>query len=504
MKTRHILINLCSALVSYGGLLLFNIITSRIQLLSYGSENNGLLSSVNQIFSYIALLEAGIGTATVRALYHPIVQANDAGVADVLAASKAYYRRSAWWYFLCVLVAAFVWPLVLDTTISYWTIWGVIFFQGVAGVLTFLYCDSITSYLTAAGKNYVNNHVHVIVTLLTYSMKLVICLTGWDLVCISLSHVVVNLIKCGMYHGYMRRICPQYFVRKKVNLSLLKQRGAFLAHEISGVVFFSTDAILLSAFCGLQETSVYAVYSMVVSALRNVIGQMFNGTKYMLGRVYSQDLEQYKKTHDLYNAVYICCVFAVYTVAYLLFLPFVALYTDGVSDAQYLDSRLPMLFVVQELLSCCRNVDSEVIRISLHAKQTTGRAVLEATINLVASMILVQKLGIYGVLAGTILALLYRSNDIILYVNHRILNRSAKREYGVYGINCLTFFVIAMAGNAVPIQASNYLVLLGWAIGVTAGVLCAYLLVNLASNRQLRDLAKRVWCRFFPRHRKDL
>ena len=35
----------------------------------YGSGVNGLLSSVSQIFVYLALFEAGVGTATMQALY---------------------------------------------------------------------------------------------------------------------------------------------------------------------------------------------------------------------------------------------------------------------------------------------------------------------------------------------------------------------------------------------------------------------------------------------------
>ena len=49
--------------------ILLGIVVPKLTLTSYGSEINGLLSSVTQIYSYITLLEAGIGTATLQALY---------------------------------------------------------------------------------------------------------------------------------------------------------------------------------------------------------------------------------------------------------------------------------------------------------------------------------------------------------------------------------------------------------------------------------------------------
>ena len=68
MKNKRLWVNVFSAVMSYGLLLVFSIVSSKLVLVEYGSETNGLLSSVNQLFSYIALLEAGIGTATIQAL----------------------------------------------------------------------------------------------------------------------------------------------------------------------------------------------------------------------------------------------------------------------------------------------------------------------------------------------------------------------------------------------------------------------------------------------------
>ena len=56
------------------------IIIQRLFIVNYGSEVNGLLSSIRQIYVYLALLEVGVGDASVVALYGPI------GYEDHLAA----------------------------------------------------------------------------------------------------------------------------------------------------------------------------------------------------------------------------------------------------------------------------------------------------------------------------------------------------------------------------------------------------------------------------------
>lgn len=485
MKNKRMLKNALSSAIGYGLLLIFSIVSSKFVLIGYGSETNGLISSVNQIFSYIALLEAGIGTATVSALYQPLARQDRDGVCDVLAASRHYYRTATKWYFLCVVAVSFVWPFVLDTEIPYLTIWAVIFFQGVSGVITFWYTSTITNYLLASGRNYININVHMLSSLAAYGLKILICLTDLSIVCISLSLIAVNILKCLFYYFYMRRYCPEYYYTRTPDKKLLKQKNSFLIHEISGVIFSSTDTIILSIFCGLSEASVYAVYALVLNALRTIIGQVFNGTNYILGHSYSEKRDTYYLTHDRYNCFYVCAVFAIFSIAYLLILPFLTIYTRGVTDANYLDVKLPILFVLIELLSACRIVDNQLIKISLHAKQTVSRAMIEAIINLVVSLVLVQFFGIYGVLLGTIVALLYRTNDIIIYTNKNILERSSIKEYVLYGSNFAVFILVILCQNAVQIKASSYFQLIGIAIPVSGGILVLYALVYITTSRYL-------------------
>ena len=495
MKNTRVFKNAVSSALIYGGLLVFNIVASKVLLAGYGSEVNGLLSSVNQLFSYIALLEAGIGTATITALYKPMVEKNEEKVGDVLSSSRKFYNTSAKWYALCVVAVSFVWPFLIDTTISHWIIRGVILIQGLSGIITFCYTATITNYMVASGRNYINNNIHIFTTLLAYFLKLLICYANMNILFISASLVAVNLLKCLLYRVEMKKHCPEYYMKRKADVSLLKQRRSFLAHEISGVIFASTDTIILSIFCGLEIASVYAVYAMVFTALSTIISQVFSGTNYILGESYSQDKENYPETHDMFNGVYICAVFLLFTVAYLFALPFVMLYTKDISDANYSDGKLPLLFVVIQLLSSCRIVDNQLIRISLHAKQTIKASVIESVINIFASLILVQFIGIYGVLCGTILALLYRTNDIILYTNRTILQRSAKKEYVLYGSNIAVFAVIALLREKITIDAFSYTQLVAYAVVGFVLVSVVYLAANMIINPEFRLFIVGVFAR---------
>lgn len=72
-KVRH---NLISSCVGYALSMIIGLILPRFFTLTYGSEVNGLIGSVNQFIVYLGLFEAGVGTALLQALYHQIGRAH--------------------------------------------------------------------------------------------------------------------------------------------------------------------------------------------------------------------------------------------------------------------------------------------------------------------------------------------------------------------------------------------------------------------------------------------
>ena len=107
-------------------------------------------------------------------------------------------------------------------------------------------------------------------------------------------------------------------------------------------------------------------------------------------------------------------------------------------------------------MASSREASSRVINFAGHFKQMQWRAVLEAVINLTASIALVLKFGIYGVIMGTIVAFLWRTNDIILYANKYLLNRSSWHTYKIWLLNLAVFAVCWLASTFVDLSVSNF------------------------------------------------
>ncbi len=474
-------------------ILALGLVIPRLVLVNYGSEANGLLTTVTQIFTYVALLEAGIGNAAVNAFYKPIVAQDKDGICDVFSATQKYFRKVTLLYALCVIVISFTYPLVVASELDYTTIFWVIFFQGMSGVVTFYFSAAYRQLLTADGKYYIISTIHLIIYILSSVLKIILMTHGISIVFLQILNFAVTCIQISMFYAVMRR---KYAYLKKVpspNMSALAERNAFVVHEVSSTIFSSTDALVLSTFCSLKVASVYAIYNLVFSSLSSLVNSVNNGLNYILGHVYAKkDSKKYEIAHDTYESVYMMAVFAVFTVAYVLILPFVSLYTASVNDIKYVDALLPFLFVAIQLLSCSRAVASRLITISGHAKATQLRSIIEAVINLVVSIILANLIGIYGVLLGTIVALLYRSNDIIIYANKKILKRSPFCTYKKMLVYMSVFAIVAilceMFKSNILNSISNYLYFVVWGLILTPASVILYALATFAIDKNVRKI----------------
>ena len=464
-----------------------SIILPRFILVSFGSEINGVVSTITQIFTYIALLEAGIGNASLNRLYKNLAENDKDGISQTVSATHRYFCQMLPIYGVCVIAFAIIFPFVIDTEISKSTIIGIILIQGTSGALNFYFTNTYTQLLIADGRNYISSNLNLMVKLLSTISQIVLITCGLDIVAVQLSFLGAYIIKAIIINVYVKRKYPWLIQQRNANTKILEQRNSFLIHEVSGVVFQSTSVVLISLFCSLEEASVYSIYNMVFVGLSSIFNILFKGVDFKLGTLFHEDRDKYVKLHDVYETFYSFFVFSLISTAIVVILPFIKLYTEGINDANYIDVFLPILFSIIQILSCGRAVTSKLISVSGRAKNTVPNCLAEMVINIVASVIFVNLLGMQGALLGTIVALLYRSNDMIIYANKRILNRRPIQAYKTLILNLAVFAITAIITMIYPIQISNYFdfVIKGLFVLVATSVI--YFAINVSLNKIFRE-----------------
>ena len=463
----------------------------RLFVSSYGSETNGFLSSLNQIFTYIVLLEAGVGTATLQALYKPIATDDKEKINGILSASAQFYTRTGWCYLGCVGLLAVIYPLTIKSALPVWEQVAVILIIGSGNSLGFFLHAKFRMLLCADGKTYIYTNAATLVQLGTSLTKVVLILLGMNIVFIQLGHLLLQIGLSLYITLYTKKHYPWLNLKAKPDRQAISQKNSVLIHEVSQMIFNHTDVLLLTVFTNLTVVSVYTVYNMIVDIISTLIGNIHNGFAFRLGQLYNTDKERYKHTYDTYETFYMALSMALYAMTFIFLLPFMRLYMEGVEDANYLDRLLPILFVSIKLLVSSRALAGATITYAGHFKKTQWRSVLESIINLgvsVAAILFLRQYnimwGMYGVLIGTIAALLYRANDMIIYTSRHILGVSPWKTYRKWIVDLAAFAAVYGLSKLVPIHATGYLELILYAAGYCLATFALFGILNFVFFRK--------------------
>ena len=491
-KSKRILIvGIISQVVTLG----LGILLPRLLIGSFGSDINGLLSSIKQIFVYVALLEAGVGTAALQALYAPIAASDTQKASEILAATHHYFRRTGVLYGLSVIVLAFAYPILFNITLNYWMVVAIIILQGSAGVIRYFFQGKLTILLRVDGRSYVTTNIQTVVTIVSYTAQIVLILLGFNIITVMVAYFMTNLCQMLYVTWYVKKHYSWLDLSVKPDFKALGQSKFVIIHQLSGLIFNNTDMIVLTYFCGLNVVSVFALYNLIFNSIGTIIDTLCSSVEFVMGQAYNSDMKRFMRLQETYETYYIGIAFAFFTVALIMIPSFMQLYAGKFTDADYTDALLPYLFATVSILSYARRTSSQIINFAGAFKQTQWRSVLESTINLTVSLILVQHIGIYGVLIGTIVALLYRSNDIIIYANVKLLHRMPWQTYKRWLINLALLAAFVYIGVYHIPEIDNFFIWILWATLVSLIVFPCFIAIDsifdIQSVKVIKELIKK-------------
>lgn len=475
--------------------MIIGFIVPRLFLLRYGSEVNGLLSSSSQFLSYLFIFEAGVGSATIQALFGFIGRRDTAGINGVMSATHRYYKKTGWYYLLSTTVLALVYPALLNTSIPSFVVSSIVLFSGISGALSFFTFGKFTLLLNAENKLYVINFVNVLTAVVSGALRIVLINQSVSIIILQTTSILLLLVQVYIYRTY----CKKYYAWLDVSVppdnESISQKNAALLHQVSTLVFSNTDMILITFFLGLKSVSVYAIYGLVFNSTNALITNIYSGVRSRLGQIFSSDIERYKSIYGIFETLYTAIAFALNLTAYAMVLPFIRLYTGGINDINYVNPVLPILFVLLQLLLAARRPIFDSVYFAGHIRSTQWHTVIEAIVNISVSLLLAKALGMYGILIGSAVALVFRSLLMFRFVAIHELNiniwKSVKLQlfnFALFAFSAWVFLILSPKFN------TFFEVLFGIVLCVI-GFTGFFVAVNIVFNRKIfRDYRSKLKC----------
>ncbi|MBE7019072.1 MAG: sugar isomerase [Ruminococcaceae bacterium] len=443
-KDSRIKNNLISSLIYQVVLISLSFLLPRLYLENFGSEVNGVLSTIKQIFVYLFLLEAGVGLATTQALYKRMGEKDYKSASEVLAATHSYYIKTGIIYLAIVMGIAVTYAYVIPTSIDSNVVFAIIWLTAIPAVFSYFVQAKYRILMEVDGRKYVLNNAETILQIASNIGKILVLLLTDSLILIQLVYCIMYLTQLIYLYCYAKRRYQWLDLKAKPDFTAISQKNSVLVHQLSGMVFNNTDVILISVLCDFKAASIYAIYNIFFSQVQNFITSVVSSFTFALGQMFHIDREKFDKLYHAYETFYIMATCLIYTLMGVFLLPLIQIYTSGINDAEYTNVFLVLLFVIMNLAQNVKLPVNSVIEYAGEFAKTRSYAIWEMIINLTVSVVAILFMGICGAIIGTIAALLYRGIVTIRYSNKKILKRSQLCTYKILVTNIAVFAVVMM------------------------------------------------------------
>ena len=484
-KDSRIKNNLVSSLVYQFVLISLSFLLPRLYLENFGSEVNGVLSTIKQIFMYMCLLEAGVGLATTQALYKKIGEKDYKSANSVLSATNAYYIKTGIIYFVIVLVIATVYAYAVPTSIDSNVLFFIVILNAIPALFSYFVQAKYRILMEVDGRKYIINNSETILQIASNAGKIIVLFLTDSLVLIQLVYCVIALCQLVFLYFYAKHRYKWIDLKVKPDFDAISQKNSVLVHQLSGMIFNNTDIILISMLCDFKAVSVYSIYNIFFSQMQNFITSIVSGFNFALGQMFHTDRNKFNKVFYMYESVYITLTFVIYTLMAVFLLPLIQLYTKGVNDTNYTNVSLVFLFVIMNLLANGKLPANSVIEYSGSFEKTRSHAIWEMIINIAVSVAAIIYIGICGAIIGTIAALVYRSIVIIQYSNKKVLERSTLYTYRIWLVNTAVFALVMAIFFVDTFSNVSFFKLLLNGIFHSIWIVGLYILANFIFNKDV-------------------
>lgn len=247
-------------------------------------------------------------------------------------------------------------------------------------------------------------------------------------------------------HIYIKK---HYALDRKIHYDVepIKQKWNGIAQHIAAVILTGSDTVVLTFFSSLVNVSIYTVYYLPMSGARLMIMSMISGIEALIGNLWAkQDLKELRKVFAWTEWLIHTGTTFIFTLTAVLIVPFVQVYTHGVSDADYIQPLFGILLVVANSGHCLRLPYNLMILAAGHYRQTQHKYIIAAVMNIVISIIGVKQFGLIGVTLGTLAAMVYQTVWMAWYNSKNFIQwpmRKFWKQLGVDAVSALLIFIIS-------------------------------------------------------------
>ena len=455
MRGKKALVNVVAA---YGNELvgvICGMILPRFILSTFGSEYNGITSSISQFLFIINLLQGGISAATRSALYKPLAENDKPLISGIVRATEVLMLRLALVFSIGLLAVAVIYPFLVINTFDWFFTFTLVLIIGVSSVMQYCFGFTYRVLLTADQRQVVVNVAQMVTVVANTIIAVVIIKRGGSIHLVKLGSAVVYSLNPILLRMYALR---KYQIDRKEapQPDKIKQRWDAFTLQVAQFVYTRSDVLILTIMTDLNHVSIYTVYNVITSGLRMVVTSIISSFGAAFGNMLAKsERETIVENIDISELIVFSLSTIIYSTCAVMIVPFVMLYTKNVTDAEYYQASFGVMLTLSAMISCYRTPYNTLIEAAGLFRETRNVAIFEACTNVVVSVALVKWLNLNGVVIGSIVSSIIRSIQYIYQISKHIVNRSMMAFLIRCLFSLLIFTGVIMVAHVLGLNAAE-------------------------------------------------
>ena len=479
MRQKLLIINTISSIIFQITTIICGFVLPRLILQSFGSEVNGLVNSITQFLSIIAFLEFGVGAVVQSSLYKPLVDNDSFVISSIIASANNFFKRLAQILLVYIIGLIIIYPRLVNDSFGWLYTALLIVAISISSFAQYYFGVVDRLLLTSAQKGYIQYNAQTITLILNTIACYVLIKLGCSIHIVKLTTSVIYLLRPIFLRWYVNN---HYKINRNIKYigEPIAQKWNGVAQHVAAVVLDGTALIILTIFDNLKSVSIYTVYFLVVSGIKQLFLASTNGIHALLGELWAkQDFEELNKVFSWTEWVLHNLTMFLFGCTALLIVPFVLVYTQGISDANYFQPSFALVLVAAHACHCLRLPYNLMILACGHYKQTQGNYITATLLNLCISIFTVKFFGLIGVACGALIALAYQVIWMGRYNSHHLLQYPFAKVAKQLLVDLLCVIFLVFAHSKLFIICDSYLSWILWAVKVSAIWMVLLLLVNI-------------------------
>ena len=406
---------------------------------------NGLYTGV---LTMLSLAELGIGTALNYSLYAPVARKDYEKIKSYMLFYKKTYRVIAGIVATIGLILVPFLKYFIKNPGSYGntelTVYYLIFLFNTVSTYFVSYKYSLVN---AEQKNYIQTNVLTLTKLVTVILQLIVLLLTSNFLLYLLTAAAVELVQKIYVNNYLNKLYPYLLdkdikpLEKEETNEIINKTKALVCHKVGDVARLQTDSIIISSFISVALVGIVDNYIMVINSISGFVNIIFNSVISSFGNLIATESKE--KQYDIFKAYRFVAnwVYGLSAIGFFVLLTPLVYLLWG--EEWMLSNTVIALILVDYYFKGDRIVLSNFKTAAGVFEEDKYLALIQGAVNLVISIVLVQKMGLAGIYIGTIVSGLI-ANVTKPFIIYKVCFDKSVKEYFIETIKHLVILGIVL------------------------------------------------------------